>query len=119
MLLRYLCADSQGHAAKCGPDVSLRRPRAGSSRKGIRILAAGHATAWLGVGHSGKSPAWIGPMPKTAEVSTPVVQPIAFDIPGAARFLSATPGAVRGAIYAGKLSYKRVGKRIIIPRSVL
>jgi len=56
---------------------------------------------------------------KKAEVSTPVVQPIAFDIPGAARFLSATPWAVRGAIYAGKLSYKRVGKRIIIPRSVL
>jgi hypothetical protein len=47
------------------------------------------------------------------------IQPLAFDIPGAARFLSATPWAVRRAIYAGKLSYKRVGKRIIISRAVL
>ena len=63
-------------------------------------------------------------MAKKAEVSTPVafaapVAPIAFDIPGAARFLSITPWAVRRAIYAGKLSYKVIGRRIIIPRSVL
>ena len=49
----------------------------------------------------------------------PPIQPVAFDIPGAAKFLSATPWAVRRAIYAGKLSYKKIGKRIIIPRTVL
>jgi excisionase family DNA binding protein len=49
----------------------------------------------------------------------PQIEPIAFDIPGAAKFLSATEWAVRRLIYAGKLSYKRVGKRIIIPRTVL
>jgi len=62
------------------------------------------------------------PFPKAKEVSQVIPQqidPIAFDIPGAARFLSATEWAVRRAIYAGKLSYKRIGKRIIIPRAVL
>lgn len=49
----------------------------------------------------------------------PQIEPIAFDIPGAARFLSATEWAVRRLIYAGKLSYKKVGKRIVIPRAVL
>jgi len=50
----------------------------------------------------------------------PVVPPISFDIQGAARFLSATLwAAIRRAIYAGKLSYKRFGKRIIIRRAVL
>lgn len=61
-------------------------------------------------------------MPKAKEVPQVIPQqidPIAFDIPGAARFLSATEWAVRRAIYAGKLSYKRIGKRIIIPRAVL
>jgi hypothetical protein len=33
--------------------------------------------------------------------------------------LGCTEWAVRRAIYAGKLSYKKVGKRIIIPRVVL
>jgi len=49
----------------------------------------------------------------------PHIEPVAFDIPSAARFLSATPWAVRRLIYAGKLAYKRAGKRIIIPRAVL
>jgi hypothetical protein len=47
------------------------------------------------------------------------IEPVAFDIPSAARFLSATEWAVRRLIYAGKLAYKRAGKRIIIPRVVL
>jgi len=55
--------------------------------------------------------------PKPLEIPQP--EPIAFDIPSAARFLSATPWAVRRAIYAGKLSYKKIGKRIVIPRTVL
>ncbi len=46
-------------------------------------------------------------------------EPIAFDIPSAVRFLSATEWAVRRLVYAGKLSYKKVGKRIVIPRGVL
>jgi hypothetical protein len=53
------------------------------------------------------------------EISQPHVEPVAFDIPGAALFLSATEWAVRRLIYGGKISYKRIGKRIVIPRSVL
>ena len=59
-------------------------------------------------------------MPKPSQQEIPqTVQPIAFDIPSAAKFLSATEWAVRRAIYAGKLSYKKIGKRIVIPRAVL
>ena len=59
-------------------------------------------------------------MPKKEKApEIPQPEPIAFDIPGAARFLSATEWAVRRAIYAGRLSYKKIGKRIIIPRVVL
>jgi hypothetical protein len=46
-------------------------------------------------------------------------EPVAFDIVNAAKFLCCTEWAVRRLIYQGKLSYKKAGKRIIIPRVVL
>ena len=39
-------------------------------------------------------------------------EPIAFDIPSAARFLSATEWAVRRLVYAGRLSYERKAREL-------
>ena len=52
------------------------------------------------------------------QAATEVI-PVMYTVETAAQVLNATPWAVRRLIYAGKLAYKRVGKRNLIPRIAL
>lgn len=61
-------------------------------------------------------------MAKTPPIAVPVqITPtqIMFTIEQAAALLGAKPWAVRRMLYAGKLPYKKVGKRNVIPRAAL
>jgi excisionase family DNA binding protein len=55
----------------------------------------------------------------TAAISSPVSQQLLFTIEQAAQLLGATPWAIRRMLYAGKLPYKKVGKRNVIPLTAL
>jgi excisionase family DNA binding protein len=56
---------------------------------------------------------------ETSAVSIPAIQPIMLNVEDAARYLGCTPWAIRRMLYAGKLPYKRAGKRNVIPRAAL